>query len=139
MKDIKYSVKFLCETNLNNWECYKWLTTVNGESFEYHTGLGHATKVYKDHYRRNKKPLNSIRVGNEFLHVPRLEDVLESLILDLECGEYSFNEFCDNLGYDNDSLKALDIYRACMGNGEKFLKAVGRVKVNEIRESLNEL
>ena len=140
MKDIKYKATFMCETKINDWNCYKWLITINGESFEYHTGLGHATDVYKKSngysLRRNKKPENSITVNDKFLHVPQIEDVLECLISDMRYGEYSFNEFCDNLDYDNDSLKALDTYRACMTIGEKLVRVIGRAKINEIEESL---
>lgn len=39
---------------------------------------------------------------------------------DAEAGQKSIDEFCDDLGYDNDSIKALDVYRACMKTAQKL-------------------
>ena len=44
---------------------------------------------------------------------------------DTDAGLESFNEFCDNMGYSNDSLHAFDVYRACAENGQKLRKALG--------------
>lgn len=57
-------------------------------------------------------------------HRPKCEDVLHCLILDAQCGSGSFDDFCNELGYSNDSLSALDIYRDCMKNGEKLRNAL---------------
>ena len=47
-------------------------------------------------------------------------DILSCLYWDSLSGSESFNDFCDNYGYDNDSLKALDIYRNCMDTATKL-------------------
>ena len=51
---------------------------------------------------------------------------------------YSFEEFCDNMGYSNDSLKALDTYRACLETAKK-LKACLKNEYSEIEQRVRDL
>lgn len=57
---------------------------------------------------------------------PKAEDVFYSLLLDNDGGEMSFKEFCDTFGYDNDSIKAEKVWRACRANSEDFKRVVGK-------------
>lgn len=44
---------------------------------------------------------------------PTKKDVLYSIIAD-DVNNMNFNDFCNEFGYDNDSMKALKIYKACL-------------------------
>lgn len=44
---------------------------------------------------------------------PKIEDLLYSLVLDCESTEMSLADWCDMFGYDLDSKKAEQLYRAC--------------------------
>jgi len=107
---MKFEVKHIRLNNDKKWPHNEWLVTVNGESFQCRTGLG-----------IKEKPTQNM--------------VLESLFLDASCGQESFNDFCDNLGYSNDSIKAFDNYRQCMENAKKLRKALGN-EYNTIKESI---
>lgn len=50
-------------------------------------------------------------------------------------GEKSFEEFCSDFGYDEDSRKAENIYKACGVSAKKF----NRVFTCDIYDLLNEL
>ena len=52
---------------------------------------------------------------------PTLESVLNCLISDSTCGE-TFQEFCDNLGYDNDSRKAEKTFNTILKQTSKLKK-----------------
>lgn len=52
--------------------------------------------------------------------------VMHSLVMDAQAGDESFEEFCSNLGYDEDSRKAESIHRACQDIGKKFRQLVGK-------------
>lgn len=56
---------------------------------------------------------------------PSLFDVLYSLCMDAQCYDNArnFEDFCAELGYEEDSRKAEGIYRAC-GEGAKNLRRV---------------
>ena len=65
---------------------------------------------------------------------PTKKDILYSMIMD-DINDMNFNGFCDNFGYDKDSIKALKIYEAC----QKQTKAYYIMFDNEEREVLQEL
>lgn len=143
---MKTEIKFI---GLNDgpsveWPHFQWLVTINQISFEYRTGLGHRTDFfqgvrrmgqgeYGHGYTRNKRPANSVKIESAkcYAHTPTIESVLECLFLDADAGSESFNDFCDNLGYSKDSIKALDTYRACMDTKEKLRKALGADYANQ--------
>lgn len=65
---------------------------------------------------------------------PTKRDVLHSMIMD-NVSNMNFNDFCDEFGYDNDSIKALKIYRDC----QEETKAYYNMFDSEEREILREL
>ena len=50
---------------------------------------------------------------------PTVKDVLSSLIMDAEAGDYSHHDFCMVFGYEEDSISALEIYNACVAMAPK--------------------
>lgn len=70
----------------------------------YSKGIGHL-KGGKKYY--------SGTVYNQRIDYPDLADVVYSFISDAECGDMNFDEFCDNFGYDEDSIRAKKIHEAC--------------------------
>lgn len=120
----------------------KYKITIGKETFDYSTGLGWLSLKKQDGTTRldisNLDLETKIQVVKSVLGFyknlsvydlentdivyrknPIASEILEFLYSDRDCGSYSFYEFCDNLGYDRDSIKALDTYRACMENAEK--------------------
>jgi hypothetical protein len=56
---------------------------------------------------------------------PELKSVLSSLVSDWNCGKDDFEDFCSNLGYDQDSRKAESTWKACRASGTKLEKLFG--------------
>lgn len=137
---MKTEIKFNGFRRDTKWPHYAWLLIINGESFDFKTGTGHATPYYKSNYERswghrNKKPVG-IQVINDsesesWVEVPKADEILDCLFSDEEHGSQNFHDFCDNLGFSSDSLAALDTYRDCMEAGKKFRKAIGAEYANE--------
>jgi hypothetical protein len=137
---MQFTIVFQGKRESKEWSHFAWLATINGVSFEYRTGLGHCVPLYtKGKYTANKKPLNSITIDDGYVSIPTLDDILQCLFSDASAGSESFNDFCDNCGYSNDSLKALDTYRACMDAASKLRTALGAeyTATRERIESLN--
>ena len=65
---------------------------------------------------------------------PTKKDILYSMIMD-DVSDMNFNDFCDNFGYDKDSIKALKIYNACLKETEAYYDMFD----DEERELLKEL
>jgi len=132
---LDFNINFCGKTVLNgSWERFKWNIEINGEFFEYHTGIGHCTFLYN----RKPKDIKTIRTDNEWVHVPNINNILNAILLDGEALNESFYDWCDNLGYESDSRKALDVYESCMLNGRKLQSALS-INYNKIKDYINNL
>lgn len=71
--------------------------------------------AYKIVLTYNKKRLTTyFAQGSAHTKEPTLTMLLECLAVDAECGATkSFEEFCSDLGYSEDSINALKIYKEC--------------------------
>lgn len=156
MQNIKFEARFLGKgaddrEDGKTWEHFRWEISINGERFSYRTGTGHFTRyfgtgrpgetVWDSQNKRNKKPEDRPVLANSelggWLHVPTALDVLECLLSDMDAGAESFDNFCANFGYSNDSLKALDIYRECMAIAPRIRKALG-AELENVRKAIEE-
>lgn len=126
---MKYKIDYVGFVENEEWSHHSWKITIGNEMFEYKTGSGHFTPYFNKGLTRNKKPININVIVNSkmngWVHVPNINCVLDALFMDSAAGRESFEEFCDSSGYSSDSLKAFDIYRACMETHKKLLRALG--------------
>ena len=66
---------------------------------------------------------------------PGLQDVLYSLISDSDALDYpTFEEWADNMGFDEDSRSGEKIYRACLETGLKLRAMLGDQNLTKLRE-----
>ncbi len=132
-------------TKQDKWSHDAWEITLSYQGREmttsYHTGLGHRT-----HFPNVKKrgttysgPLgdaNSIEKATAMGYTkpvtPDVADVVFSLVMDASCGEYTFNDWCSEFGYDTDSRKALDTYLQCQENSVKVRKLLTSPTFNSL-------
>jgi hypothetical protein len=56
---------------------------------------------------------------------PTAQGVLECLLSDTQSAYGSFNDFCSNMGYSEDSIKAKRIYDACHRQDKRLKKLFG--------------
>lgn len=73
-----------------------------------------------------------VRISN--LCEPTNYDLLYSLQLDCRADSQSFNQWCDEYGCDNDSIKALSMYNACVDEARKLKLAIGHELFKELME-----
>lgn len=89
-------------TRDGNWQAHEWKVTLRYErrrlTVPFFQGMGHSKE-------------------------PSAADVISCLCSDARAGEEPFEEFCSNFGYDSDSRKAWDTWKACerMGTGVRRL------------------
>lgn len=64
---------------------------------------------------KNQDALRSLllKLATKQKLTPSLADVMHSLLLDAQCGDNSFKDFCAELGYDDDSISAKETWEAC--------------------------
>lgn len=59
-------------------------------------------------------------------------DCLYDVCMNSQYMDSSFEEFCDEFGYDSDSIKALNIYKEVVNVGKKVRKLFGYALINQI-------
>lgn len=66
---------------------------------------------------------------------PSLADVVHCLLLDSSAVDLSgFEEWCQECGYDSDSIKVRGVYDVCLSHGLKMRSALGDESMRELRE-----
>lgn len=69
---------------------------------------------------------------------PRSASVLHSLLLDAEASVTSFRNWCDEFGYDNDSISARNTYDACQENADKLKRIFNLEQLDQLAEALQD-
>lgn len=69
---------------------------------------------------------------------PQLLDVLQSLLSDASGADQSFEEWCRDLGYDDDSRKALRIYQACEEIARELDKMFSKQEIEDLNKLFSE-
>lgn len=144
---ITYAVTGGFETIRNdNWKCDQWQVTFARPGkpvlvSDYFTGTGHRelTAMGKIEIKRAGKMSqgyrNSIIAKYSKPVAPTAASVLHSLLMDASSGEQNFHDFCDEYGYNKDSIKDQSIYNACCETLTKmraFFTGTERTALNEL-------
>jgi hypothetical protein len=104
----------------------QWRVTLSSKaglhSFDYFTGLG--LRTLEKAYRKPKKP--------------KVADVLHCLIMDSSAADENFHDWCANYGYSDDSIKAMNTYRACLEVAQALRKHFSPDTLRQVRELLQD-
>lgn len=66
--------------------------------------------------------------------LPKIEDVIYSLVMDSEVLDFDFSDWCANFGYSEDSRKDEKTYNDCMQIALKINRTLGTDGINTLRE-----
>lgn len=144
LEALPVKIDYVGETTRDNdWQCDQWRVTLSSKagfhSFDYFTGLGLRTKPAPMHnpprvntlawvdWQKTRKPRK-----------PKVADVLHSLILDASAADENFHDWCANFGYSNDSIKAMNTYKACLEVAQALRKHFSPDTLRTVRELLQD-
>ncbi len=135
----------------DNWQetADRWLCVINGVEFDYYTGIGHRiakgdpSRPFKGadysfnelKHRMSDSGLKSF-ISQSKPVAPELDDLLENLLSDAGAAEMSFEDWAGDVGYDTDSIKALETYRECQKIAGKLRKA--KINIEAERKRLED-
>lgn len=129
-------------TAMDQWQFT--FTAKNGkiEQFDFFTGLGLRGAPLQPSYG-GPYPKRNILMWERLEKTrkpqkPHPADLLHSLILDSDAIGQSFENWCADFGYDNDSRKAFSTYEACQKNGDKLARVIDKLTLNALREALHD-
>lgn len=151
MVDVELNGKFISTYECNPFyqmdtkgEIFNQIVNaISRSNSKYDTGTAASLfKIYcgmewgKDLYDDTVKSFMDIilkTLKDKILGLIDLKDVERCLFNDAECFESSsdFEDFCFNLGYDADSIKALKAYESCKEIYLKLVQAIGSEKLRE--------
>ena len=139
------AIAYMGESIPDGWSvvCDSWRVTINGQRFDYHTGLGHrkvnkqaqrvaalkrGTVAYKEWEKMYVKPVK-----------PSLSSVLHCLVTDADAENMNYCEWCDSYGYERDTFQAFESYRACLAIAEKLHECFTRAQLAQIKVVIADL
>lgn len=157
-----YSAFYAGKFTDDNWNADLWritFTANNGKTFstDFKTGLGHRIEqaTFNGFNGNDKKYIAEIKsiTGLEYVThktgehgkrfemravVPTQASVLYCLLSDMQCSEYGFTDFCANLGYDEDSRKALECFLQCDKTGSELKRFFGSETIEHLKQLLED-
>jgi len=131
---LPIKVTYVGKVQDKEWPHFLWTVVLKGKdglywTAPYKTGLG---LVEKPKTRPCGPP------PSEQPKRPTNADIMYSLLLDADADDQSFNEWCDNYGYDTDSMKAFKMYQACCEEAISLKKTFTREQLENMREALQD-
>jgi hypothetical protein len=148
-----------------NWQCdlmHNDRVIITG--VEYSAGVGHIpgykmqskdsrTRPFHDHesaicetgnhYQPNRGHGETIKCTAKTWRgqiMPKPHDVLVSLVMDSDVLMYcGFTDWCDNLGYDSDSIKAKATFDACMETALQLRNGLGIQLFDELQTACEDM
>lgn len=144
---VAFSAVLVGETKRDDWTCDEWRVTLTRAgskalpmSLPYYTGTGHRKAppaIFGARYTPGTLAHEAWMKGAK-PQAPSAADVLHSLILDSSAADQSFNDWCEDFGYDSDSIKAFTTYQACCVIGENMRKLFSRTELETLRDMLQD-
>jgi len=163
---VGYEVTYIKEDKSKEWPSDVFNITFKSgyreESFEYRAGLGHRIEIkqpFGNPNSLNNKGISSAKfsklckelkevIGSDrvvfskdhYTKIPKptQASVLHCLLLDSDCGHMPFRDFCDELGYNYDSISDLQLHRQCEEITKKLRIVFGIVEQEQLRELLQD-
>ena len=115
------------------WPCFEWRVTLSSKSgtwsTPYYCGMAHVMPRKKTPWGESSEPKPK---------APSVADVLHGLTLDASAENDNFRDWCENYGYSDDSIRALNMYRQCLDTGVALRKYLGRDVVAQITKQLED-
>jgi len=123
---LPVTITYVGEAQRDGWPCDQWRVALTGKagywSTDYFTGLGLRTKP-------------RATWGTPKPKKPTVADVMYSLFMDASAADYNFSDWCDEYGHSDDSIKSLNMYKACLETAtalRKYLSPEQRAAVQSI-------
>jgi hypothetical protein len=132
VKALAIFIGFRAKSPENDWPHFEWLVELTRDDVRYRVpfkqGIGNIKPMPKT-FRQDRS--DSVR-ANLWLHevkariVPSAAEVVATLIASSSGSDQTFHDWCGDLGYSEDSRKALETYLACQVELVNLRRLLGR-------------
>lgn len=137
-------------TKRDDWECDAWKISIKSvpgvahvkeETFDFYTGVGHRKvpkHVRKPYYITDTRGIARWEKENAKPVAPHIASVLYSLVLDGMALDINFSDWCEEFGYSDDSMKAVQLYKECCDGAKKLQKLLGISLYKTVAEAVQD-
>ena len=117
--------------NFDSKEKFNFLITLSNGGAKQSFPFSQSCKnpMQRGHY---KYLVTKLKVENQY---PDLLSLLNCLVMDSDCLNYTFDDWCDDLGYDQDSIKAKQAYDICI---KQAIECKSLFDIEEVRQYLED-
>ena len=145
---LPVTITYSGEDEHDGWKCDHWRVRISNQNgywtTDYYTGLGLRTPipaVYLAHNPPRKGTLayEAMEKACRKPVKPKVIDVLYALVLDADAADQNFDEWCDNYGYSNDSIKAMNTYKQCLETAQALRRYFTREQRQAIEAAVREM
>lgn len=109
-----------------------WVKKDEEHGINYYVALKNKKGTYGFDFWGSIADAEKIKRGDGHGTKPTAYDILACLTADM--GDVSFIEFCDNFGYDNDSIKTQKTYVACVEQSKELHKLFSESELEALSE-----
>ena len=85
-------------------------------------------------FKDGEKYSTTYKMGTAHTSPPQVQDVLHSLLLDASNTDQPFEDWCADLGYDTDSIKAHNAYLECVKCGQWLRSSLTTGQIDQLTE-----
>ena len=103
--------------------------SMGNTSYSFYFSQSHKKPMHRG-YQEYLREL--LKVQNQY---PDLFSLLNCLVMDSDCLDYTFDDWCDNLGYDQYSIKAKQTYEVCI---KQAIECKSLFNIEEVRQYLED-
>lgn len=145
---LPVKIEYAGKVDDKEWPHFLWNVTVDYKSgfwtFPYKCGLGHIEKkpgalpMPNPPYRKGTLAYGQWERVNMQAKKPSVSDVMYSILSDSQAENQSFNDWCSEYDYDNDSMKAFKTYQTCCECAVFVRKAFTREQITAMRAALED-
>lgn len=145
---LPVKIEYVGKVDDKEWSHFLWNVTVNYKTgfwtFPYKCGLGHVEKkpgavpMPNPPYRKDTLAYEQWERANMQPKKPSVADVMYSILSDIQSADHSFNNWCDEYGYDNGSMKAFKTYQTCCEYAVFVKKAFTCEQISAMRNALED-
>ena len=123
-------IRYVGETARDGWSCDQWSVQFDSKDgiyrTDYFTGIG-LRKTNKNSWDKTPKPVK-----------PTIKNVMYSMLIDSEASDMAFDDWCEEFGYSDDSISALNIYKKCLDTARSIRKHFSNDQISSMREALQD-
>jgi hypothetical protein len=138
---INYSAVCRGERTEEEWVHDLWEVSLGTYTTQYRTGTGHRRQVMPMPQPPYRKGTIAYEQWAKIAFKPKAPTaamVLHGLLMDATANDQSFNDWCDDGCYSNDSMKAFKVYQACCDTARQLRKIFNSAQITTLRELLED-